>query len=109
MPRLEHDMSDWQTVVPEKEPDEFDKAVSALMELLSHVLNNNIPIGIDGVLDMREDTAFVRRFNHNMDDPNERADANALIKSNNDIFKTIRIIKKNRVERRKSAKAKEKP
>ena len=102
-------MSDWQTVVPPKAPDEFDKAVSAVMELLSYVLENNVPIGIDGVLDMREDSAFVMRFNHNMDDPNERADANALIKSNNDIFKTIRILKKNRVERRNAAKAKEKP
>jgi hypothetical protein len=99
-------MSDWQTVPPAKEPDEFDKAVTALMELLSHVLNNNIPIGIDGVLDMREDTAFVMRFNHNMEDPNERADACALIKSNNDIFATIRTIKKNRVLRKKASKDK---
>ena len=99
-------MSDWQTVPPAKEPDEFDKAVTALMELLSHVLNNNIPIGIDGVLDMREDTAFVMRFNHNMEDPNERADACALIKSNNDIFATIRTIKKNRVMRKKASKDK---
>ncbi len=102
-------MSEWQTVVPPKEPDEFDKAVTAIMELLAYVLEHNVPIGIDGVLDMREDSAFVMRFNHNMDDPNERADANALIKNNNDIFKTIRIIKKNRVERRKTAKANEKP
>jgi hypothetical protein len=100
-------MSDWQKVAPEKEPDDFDKAVSALMELLSHVLSNNIPIGIDGVLDMREDTAFVMRFNHNMDDPNERADACALIKSNNDIFATIRIIKKNRAARKKAAQGKQ--
>ena len=99
-------MSDWQTVPPAKEPDEFDKAVTALMELLSHVLNNNIPIGIDGVLDMREDTAFVMRFNHNMEDPDERADACALIKSNNDIFATIRTIKKNRVLRKKASKDK---
>jgi len=99
-------MSDWQTVPPAKEPDEFDKAVTALMELLSHVLNNKIPIGIDGVLDMREDTAFVMGFNNNMKDPNERADACALIKRNNDIFATIRIIKKNRIERKKAAKDK---
>lgn len=99
-------MSDWQTVPPAKEPDEFDKAVMALIELLSHVLNNNIPIGIDGVLDLREDTAFVMRFNHKLEDPNERADACALIKSNNDIFATIRTIKKNRIVRKKAAKDK---
>ena len=99
-------MSDWQKVIPAKEPDEFDKAVTAVMELLSYVLENNVPIGIDGVLDMREDSAFVMRFNHNMDDPNERADANALIKANNDIFATIRTIKKNRAARRKAAKDK---
>lgn len=99
-------MSDWQTVETKKTPDEFDKAVTSIMELLAYVLDNNVPIGIDGVLDMREDSAFVMRFNHNMTDPNERADANALIKSNNDIFATIRTIKKNRVARRKAAKAK---
>ena len=98
-------MSDWQKVPTQKEPDEFDKAVTAVMDLLSYVIENNVPIGIDGVLDMREDSAFVMRFNHNMDDPNERADANALIKSNSDIYATIRAIKKARVARRKAAKA----
>ena len=99
-------MSDWQKVLPPKEPDEFDDAVKAVMDLLTYVIENKVPIGIDGILDMREDSAFVMGFNHNMEDPNERADASALVKANNDIYATIRIIKKNRAARRKAAKNK---
>lgn len=84
--------------------DAFDEAVGSLIAQLNFVLNNNTAIGIDGVMDLREDVAFAMRFNHTMTSPDERLDANTLIAQNNDVFATIREIKKARALRKKRKK-----
>lgn len=81
--------------------DAFDEAVGSLIAQLNFVLNNNTAIGIDGVMDLREDVAFAMRFNHTMTSPDERLDANTLIERNNDVYVTIREIKKGRALRKK--------
>ena len=85
--------------------DAFDKAVGSLIAHLNFVLNNNTAIGIDGVMDLREDVAFAMRFNHTMTSPDERLDANTLIEKNNDVYATIREIKKGRALRKKRNKS----
>ncbi len=89
----------------EASQDAFDKAVGSLIAHLNFVLNNNTAIGIDGVMDLREDVAFAMRFNHTMTSPDERVDANTLIERNNDVFATIREIKKARALRKKRKKS----
>jgi hypothetical protein len=78
-----------------------DSAQGSLIAQLNYVLNNNTAIGIDGVMDLREDVAFAMRFNHTMTSPDERLDANTLIERNNDVYATIREIKKGRALRKK--------
>ena len=100
-------MQDWKSITStDREQDSFDKAVCSLIELLNYVLDNNIAIGIDGVLDLREDAAMAMRFNDAMLSPDERVDACTLIDRNNDVFATIRDIKKGRVIRKKAAASK---
>jgi hypothetical protein len=93
----------WKSIddTDETSQDAFDKAVGSLIAQLNYVLNNNTAIGIDGVMDLREDVAFAMRFNHTMTSPDERLDANTLIERNNDVFATIREIKKARSARKK--------
>lgn len=93
----------WKSIddFEEEKQDSFDKAVGTLIAQLNYVLNNNVAIGIDGVMDMREDVAFAMRFNHTMTSPDERLDANTLIEKNNDVFATIRELKKARAIRKK--------
>ena len=93
----------WKSIddFEEESQDSFDKAVGTLIAQLNFVLNNNVAIGIDGVMDMREDVAFAMRFNHTMTSPDERLDANTLIEKNNDVFATIRELKKARAVRKK--------
>ena len=96
----------WKSIdeTDETSQDAFDKAVGTLIAQLNYVLNNNTAIGIDGVMDLREDVAFAMRFNHSMTSPDERLDANTLIESNNDVYATIREIKKGRALRKKQKK-----
>ena len=93
----------WKSIdeTDETSQDAFDKAVGSLIGQLNYVLNNNTAIGIDGVMDLREDVAFAIRFNHTMTSPDERLDANTLIERNNDVYATIREIKKGRALRKK--------
>lgn len=93
----------WKSIdeTDEATQDAFDKAVCSLIGQLNYVLNNNTAIGIDGVMDLREDVAFAMRFNHTMTAPDERLDANTLIERNNDVYATIREIKKGRALRKK--------
>jgi hypothetical protein len=96
----------WKSIddTDETSQDAFDKAVGTLIAQLNYVLNNNTAIGIDGVMDLREDVAFAMRFNHSMTSPDERLDANTLIEMNNDVYATIREIKKGRALRKKQKK-----
>ena len=96
----------WKSIdeTDETSQDAFDKAVGTLIAQLNYVLNNNTAIGIDGVMDLREDVAFAMRFNHSMTSPDERLDANTLIERNNDVYGTIREIKKGRALRKKQKK-----
>lgn len=100
-------MNTWKHIDDVKEPrDAFDKAVGSLIGLLNFVLENNTAIGIEEVIDLREDVATAMNFNFTMTSPDERADAIALIQGNNDVFETIRILKQNRKERKARSKKK---
>jgi hypothetical protein len=100
-------MNNWIDIDEIKEErDEFDVAVGSLIALLNFVRANNTAIGVESIFDLRHDVASAMSFNFSMTSPDERADAVALIKGNNDVFETIRILKRNRKERKAQNKKK---
>lgn len=103
----ESTMNNWKSIDEVQEPrDAFDEAVGSLIALLNFVQENNVAIGIEDVVNLREDVATAMNFNFTMTSPDERADAITLIEGNNDVFATIGILKKNRKERKVRAKKK---
>jgi len=99
-------MTTWKSIDEVKEPrDAFDEAVGTLIALLNFVQESNTAIGFDGFIDLRDDVAEAMKFNHTLS-ADERADAIALIESNNDVLGTIGILKTNRRERNKRARKK---
>lgn len=74
--------------------DDLARAVGDLISLLNHIINENSPIGIDAVLNLRDQVIIASKFTRTLKDPKIRQEASRLLGENNDVIETIRIIRR---------------
>lgn len=85
----------WKRIAAAEMPkDDLAIAVGNLISLLNHIINEDSPIGVDAVLNLRDQVIIASKFNRTLKDPKLRQEASRLLSENNDVIETIRIIRR---------------
>jgi len=77
----------------ESPSDEFAEAVFSLIRLLNYVIDHQPAIGMEQELILRDQVSLAMRFNRMISEPYDRKLASKLVRKNNDVLKTIKIMR----------------